>query len=122
MKLILAENMPCPFLARLTPGYVRNYGASLLINYRQLCPVVSKLSSSYVEAAFGEPVQEEKLEPNISKCPFLAQSPNAIKEASTAIQDDIIELSENKEPKDVFQYDEFFNEQIEKKKQDHSYR
>lgn len=56
-------------------------------------------------------------------CPFLTKVDNAVKEASHA---DIIQMDEKHEVKveaeNSFQYDQFFHQQIMKKKKDHSYR
>ncbi|XP_034948765.1 5-aminolevulinate synthase, erythroid-specific, mitochondrial [Chelonus insularis] len=117
------DTMPCPFLTRLSANYVRNYSASLLTNYRQYCPVMSRLSSTSVETEeFG------KTSP-IKKCPFLSKEPDAIIEASPAVEEDIINLGiPEKIPENdlneekLFPYEEFFHKQIMKKKEDHSYR
>ncbi|XP_011312469.1 5-aminolevulinate synthase, erythroid-specific, mitochondrial [Fopius arisanus] len=113
--------MPCPFLTRLSANYVRNYGASLLMNYRQHCPVMSRASGSLSETA--EPITQTAAPATVpvKQCPFLSKEKDAIKEASLAIEEDVITLCAH--PKQaVFPYEEFFSEQIKKKKADHSYR
>ena len=109
--------MPCPFLTRLSANYVRNYGASLILNYRQHCPVMSRLSSTMSE----EP-QPKTEEPLANKCPFLSKEKDAVKQASTAIEDDVINLGNSPCPQYNFPYEDFFHKQILKKKEDHSYR
>lgn len=57
-----------------------------------------------------------------SKCPFLTEVNGMVKEAS---QEDIIEMKSEEETvnaESVFPYDQFFHQQIMKKKRDHSYR
>ncbi|PSN56404.1 5-aminolevulinate synthase [Blattella germanica] len=59
----------------------------------------------------------------VKKCPFLAEVTPLVKEASREMQDDIIDLTPPSSEKiEVFPYEEFFQEQIMKKKKDHSYR
>ncbi|XP_011494944.1 PREDICTED: 5-aminolevulinate synthase, erythroid-specific, mitochondrial [Ceratosolen solmsi marchali] len=118
--------MPCPFLTRLPANYICNYGTSVILNYRQHCPVMSRLFSklsdpmpldtTIVTTASIQP------DPSANKCPFLSKKPDAIKEASPAIKEDVINLTNNSKIKDTFQYEDFFYEQIIRKKKDHSYR
>ncbi|XP_017776158.1 PREDICTED: 5-aminolevulinate synthase, erythroid-specific, mitochondrial-like [Nicrophorus vespilloides] len=107
--------MPCPFLTKLTTAYVRNYGPTLLKTFGSQCPVMSHSISNMT------PASQEQVEPDnvgTKKCPFLNEVPDMVKEAS---HEDIIEL-DSKPSNDVFQYDQFFHQQILKKKTDHSYR
>ncbi|XP_066588820.1 5-aminolevulinate synthase, erythroid-specific, mitochondrial isoform X2 [Prorops nasuta] len=108
--------MPCPFLARLSANYVRNYGTSVINNYRQHCPVMSRMSSTLAES-------QNIPEAITSQCPFLSKENDAIKEASHEMEEDVINL-ESKKNKDEnnFPYEDFFHEQIMRKKKDHSYR
>lgn len=46
--------MPCPFLARLSPNYVRNYGPTLLKMYGSQCPIISR---SLKSLEHGEPLE-----------------------------------------------------------------
>lgn len=113
--------MPCPFLTRLPANYVRNYGSSVITNYRQHCPVMSRLFSTMaVESDEPQPIPE-RVE---SQCPFLSKEPDAVKEASPAVKEDIISLgtADEQREKAQFPYEEFFHEQIMRKKRDHSYR
>ncbi|XP_057323457.1 5-aminolevulinate synthase, non-specific, mitochondrial isoform X1 [Microplitis mediator] len=112
-----ADIMPCPFLTRLSANYVRNYSTSLITNYRQYCPVMSRLSSTAAETE-----EIRKSIASITQCPFLLKEPSAIKEASSAVEDDIISLGDPKNEEKTFPYEEYFHEQIIKKKNDHSYR
>ncbi|XP_012151586.1 5-aminolevulinate synthase isoform X1 [Megachile rotundata] len=113
------NNMSCPFLTSLSANYIRNYGASVIMNYRQLCPVMSQLFSTEAEASVNQQIQE----PINGQCPFLAKKQNAVKVASPIVQEDVIKVTsceQKEEPS--FPYEEFFHEQIMKKKKDHSYR
>jgi 5-aminolevulinate synthase len=60
--------------------------------------------------------------PSANKCPFLSKELDTIKEASPAVKEDIINLTNNPKTHDIFQYENFFHEQIIRKKKDHSYR
>ncbi|KZC12817.1 PREDICTED: 5-aminolevulinate synthase, erythroid-specific, mitochondrial isoform X2 [Dufourea novaeangliae] len=111
--------MPCPFLTRLTASYIHNYGSSLLTNYRQLCPYMSQLLRTQADCTETQQIQKT-IE---SQCPFLAKEHTAVKMASPTVKEDVINVAStelNEEPS--FPYEEFFHEQIMKKKKDHSYR
>ncbi|XP_066997428.2 5-aminolevulinate synthase, erythroid-specific, mitochondrial isoform X2 [Anabrus simplex] len=137
--------MPCPFLTRLSTSFICNYGSNLIKTYGQYCPVVSRFTSTLTSANSNEEAIEA-----VKKCPFLAAASPIVKEASKEMQDDIIELppaaeiTESDEPDKVkqpdsalkselehvlqetkggtFPYEDFFHEQILRKKRDHSYR
>ncbi|KOC68192.1 5-aminolevulinate synthase, erythroid-specific, mitochondrial [Habropoda laboriosa] len=66
----------------------------------------------------------QQIEETISnQCPFLAEKQNAVKVASPMIEEDIINVSNQiNVEKSNFPYEEFFHEQIMRKKKDHSYR
>lgn len=82
---------------------------------------MSRLSSTSAEES--QQIQEA-IE---NQCPFLSKERNAIKQASPAMEEDVISLgntekSTEKKDDQHFPYEEFFHEQIMKKKMDHSYR
>ncbi|OAD59097.1 5-aminolevulinate synthase, erythroid-specific, mitochondrial, partial [Eufriesea mexicana] len=114
--------MSCPFLTQFSTNYICNYGTSLIMNYRQLCPVMSQFfSQSSNQVNNAETQQIEEVINN--QCPFLAKKHNAVKVASPMIKEDIISVSSiDLKEKTNFPYEEFFHEQIMKKKKDHSYR
>lgn len=118
--------MPCPFLTRLSSNYVRNYGSSVIMNYRQHCPVMSRLSSTLVVTPPETDKSLESSSSSIKQCPFLSKEKDAIKEASPAVEEDVINVSQNKNDTKnnslTFGYNDYFHEQIMKKKKDHSYR
>lgn len=134
--------MPCPFLTRLSANYVRNYAPVLLKTYGNQCPVVTRAisqlgggvggsssgSSSSSQSPAESPAKKLDVKRNISslpkemvgedkKCPFLANTGAQVKEVNEAMQDIPPNRSEN-----PFAYEDFFHEQIMKKKKDHSYR
>ncbi|KAK0086507.1 hypothetical protein PV325_003075 [Microctonus aethiopoides] len=110
--------MPCPFLTRLSTNYVRNYGTSLISNYRKYCPVMSRLSSTLIDT---NATTDENCP--VKQCPFLSKEPDVIKKTSTAVEEDVISLtSSSNNENNTFPYEEFFHKQIMKKKEDHSYR
>lgn len=124
--------MPCPFLTRLSANYVRNYAPILLKTYGSQCPVVSRTISSLqnppianvstttnANANVAEAVEQPMNAPvaNDTKCPFLSTSSstsNIIRTVDNTVEDIPSER--------VFGYENFFHEQIQRKKQDHSYR
>ncbi|XP_020278857.1 5-aminolevulinate synthase, erythroid-specific, mitochondrial isoform X2 [Pseudomyrmex gracilis] len=118
-QFCLSKIMPCPFLTNLSANFVRNYGSSLLMNYRQHCPVMSKLLNTMPEEK-SQPIPET-IE---NQCPFLFRERNAVTEASPAVEEDVISVDnvEQKEEASSFPYETFFHEQIKRKKNDHSYR
>lgn len=103
---------------------MRNYAPALLKMYGSQCPVMSRAVSTLE----GEkPIETEsgvEKKPEKSSCPFLNKVESMVKEASKA---DIIEIGADDAKKvevegTKFPYDNFFHQQIMKKKKDHSYR
>lgn len=93
--------MPCPFLGTLSPAFVRNYGASLMKQYGNYCPILTR--------GFRSLGNDE------TKCPFIQQN-SIIADAPKEMNEDIAE------PSTPYPYEKFFNEQISAKKKDYSYR
>ncbi|ENN76791.1 hypothetical protein YQE_06632, partial [Dendroctonus ponderosae] len=113
---ISGSKMPCPFLARLSQNFVKNYAPVLLKTYGNQCPVMSRSINHMTE---NSEVKEDAISPG-SKCPFLNEVSGAIKELK---QDDVIEVNQTTKARtNGFDYDDFFHEQIMKKKKEHSYR
>uniref|UniRef100_A0A336LZS4 5-aminolevulinate synthase n=1 Tax=Culicoides sonorensis TaxID=179676 RepID=A0A336LZS4_CULSO len=129
------KKMPCPFLTRLNANFVRNYAPALLKTYGHQCPVVSRAVST-LQGSGSAPESGNNMEKgekrnlssmpqsdakvhqaqgNDKKCPFLAGAAKPlIKEVNEELQD----IPSNR----AFPYEDFFHEQILKKKKDHSYR
>ncbi|GJQ68115.1 Alas [Trypoxylus dichotomus] len=120
LKNFTLNKMPCPFLARLTSTYVKNYGPTLVKMYGNQCPVMSKALHT-LESESNTNAKENQAP--INACPFLSEVNNVVKEVE---KQDVIELNEEdhdqKVTKEVFPYEQFFFQQIIKKKKDHSYR
>ncbi|XP_013171782.1 PREDICTED: 5-aminolevulinate synthase, nonspecific, mitochondrial [Papilio xuthus] len=93
--------MPCPFLGSFNQAFVRNYGSSLMKQYGNYCPMISR--------TFRTLGQDE------TKCPFIQQN-SIISEAPKEMSEDIVE------PIKPYKYEKFFNDQISAKKKDYSYR
>ncbi|XP_063533373.1 5-aminolevulinate synthase, erythroid-specific, mitochondrial [Cydia strobilella] len=92
--------MPCPFLGSLNQAFVRNYGAALMKQYGNYCPIISR--------GFRSLGQDE------TKCPFIQEN-SIVSEAPREMTEDIVDRS-------PYQYDKFFHDQINAKKKDYSYR
>jgi len=110
--------MPCPFLSRLPSSFVRNYAPSLLKTYAEHCPIASQAVASSLAGQSG----------NQTACPVNAASlhtqvgggdKSSVRPA-TADLDMIQEGAGLKVPE--FEYESFFRAEIQKKKQDFSYR
>lgn len=117
--------MPCPFLTRLSTTYVRNHGPVLLKTYGNHCPVASRfistlqstINSKSATAAAIDTATPDGIDDisKDSKCPFLAS------DAAAKIVRNVSDNVENHAGQ-AFAYEDFFHEQIQRKKNDHSYR
>lgn len=122
--------MPCPFLSRLSANYVRNYADVLLQSYGSQCPVVARSiftmgNSGGVQPPNGEgishdtPTQPREMstlqQPKVAE----ARIDVTMTKATAQKAEDKIKLDGKNS---TFPYEDFFHEQIMKKKQDHSYR
>ncbi|XP_030374981.1 5-aminolevulinate synthase, erythroid-specific, mitochondrial [Scaptodrosophila lebanonensis] len=100
--------MQCPFLSRFNPNYVRNYAEVLYQSYGMYCPVIGKSAEkklSLVSTPFAS-------------APTRSDNRRRVHDVrSGRTHDNVVAKT-----KDTFQYERFFNEQIMKKKRDHSYR
>lgn len=88
--------MPCPFLSRLSVNYVRNYAELLLQNYGVYCPMMKNIHNG--NRMIGSMPENQK------------------------IADMQIEMEPKPKRTEKFPYENFFQTQILKKKQDFSYR
>ncbi|XP_045124439.1 5-aminolevulinate synthase, erythroid-specific, mitochondrial-like isoform X3 [Portunus trituberculatus] len=109
--------MSCPFLSRLPGQFVKNYCRTLVRQYGEMCPVVTSFmpARTFTSLSSNQDSEGEK------KCPFL-RGQNVVKQASREVQEDVIDLSTREQEVQSFPYNDFFQEQISKKKADHSYR
>ena len=117
--------MSCPFLSKFPTGFLAQY-APLLRPFSSKCPVMStapfrSYSSTYPSDGTSG-VQGTGSE-DATHCPFL----ESMKVTITAVQEEEatreqqVQGSES-QPVTGFRYEQFFQEQIWKKKLDHSYR
>lgn len=97
----------------------------LVKNYAEICPVASRMVTTT-----GKTPAEGRAVGNLSPCPFKeSEGNNTTKTATPVVDHDLISLAKSKAVAQVnptnegfFPYEDFFHEQISKKKQDHSYR
>lgn len=122
--------MPSLRLTRLSANYVRNYAPILLKTYGNQCPAVSRTISSLqnppianVSTTTNANALETAVQPtnesiaNDTKFPFLSSTSSAaniIRNVDDSVQDIPAER--------IFGYENFFHDQIQRKKQDNSYR
>lgn len=122
--------MPCPFLTRLSSTYVRNYAPILVKTYGNQCPVVTRAISQLQNATGSTTIQtqdrklssaqpHEIIKDNKNMPPSLEEVNSHLKKVDEEMLQDIPAMRESTP---IFNYEEFFHEQIMKKKKDHSYR
>ncbi|KAL8583474.1 hypothetical protein ACOMHN_044832 [Nucella lapillus] len=70
----------------------------------------------------SQPVTSAGLAEATSKCPFLSKEMTSIRMTSEAQQGDTIIMEEDHLHEAAFKYEDFFAEELEKKKSDHTYR
>uniref|UniRef100_T1GLT2 5-aminolevulinate synthase n=1 Tax=Megaselia scalaris TaxID=36166 RepID=T1GLT2_MEGSC len=122
--------MPCPFLSRLSANYVRNYAEPLLQTYGSQCPVIARSIFSTPAADTPQVTGATNTTPQAPAAPKVAIAATATtqvrKLASMQQQQpklvDEIDSEAKHSASGAFPYEEFFHEQILRKKQDHSYR
>jgi len=93
-----SSDMPCPFLSRLSSQFVKNYSGKLLKTYGDHCPVMSKQGVTAATAS--------------------AHAPSIKQVGLNKDHIDVKEFGNNQ----AFEYEKYFEKEIEKKKMDHSYR
>lgn len=120
--------MPCPFLSRLSATYVRNYAEPLLQTYGSQCPVIARsifsnpadASASQVTGGSGNSSVADTATTPVSSPAVTQVRKLASMQQQQQKLDDV--AAPEREVKSNFPYEEFFHEQILRKKQDHSYR
>jgi len=117
--------MPCPFLSRLPSTFVRNYAPNLLKTYAEHCPIASQaVASSLAAGQTSTPLSSPNGVSGREECPVSSssihtQAQKAVQApVSPALGLDIIEEGSSSK----FEYESFFQGEIKKKKEDHSYR
>ncbi|BFZ08524.1 hypothetical protein BsWGS_11563 [Bradybaena similaris] len=124
----------CPFLNKFSMSNIRQY-APLFLSYVERCPVMMQSFSQQSTVSGENAAPKLATEVEVPKCPFLTQVNVTVTEASSAVQEDtigqqLLQLQpqeekqlekENPSPK-FFNYEGFFAKQLQKKKDEHSYR
>ncbi|XP_039480798.1 5-aminolevulinate synthase, erythroid-specific, mitochondrial [Drosophila santomea] len=112
--------MQCPFLNRFTASFIRNYAETLCQSYGSHCPVVGKTLSSGEKklSLVAASVTRSYSTGANAHANVATASGNAAAPAPATATADPGKAS----AKETFPYERFFNEQIMKKKRDHSYR
>lgn len=124
------EAMPCPFLSRLSASYVRNYAEPLLQTYGSQCPVIARsifsspaadASASQVTTGGTTPASTQKV---VDSTPSTTPAVTQVRKLASMQQQPklVDEVVPEIDSKTSFPYEEFFHDQISRKKQDHSYR
>ncbi|XP_055678923.1 5-aminolevulinate synthase, erythroid-specific, mitochondrial [Lutzomyia longipalpis] len=117
--------MPCPFLSNFNANFLRNNASLLLKTYGHHCPVLTNTiqgeiapQMAVVKRNFSFLSKKSHDEANVApkKCPFLSTATTS--KLVTEVREDIQDIPSTRS----FQYEEFFAEQIQRKKKDHSYR
>lgn len=119
--------MPCPFLNRLSANFVRNYSENLMQVYSRYCPVLRNNGQAILSNEVAP-----QLEANSGRM-YATSNLNVPKEQEEVVvppmqpkkvERPVVEpkTTNVSSAKDQFAYENFFQDQIMKKKQDHSYR
>lgn len=122
------NKMPCPFLTRLSSTYVRNYAPILVKNFGNQCPVVTRAISQLQNATGATTIQSQdrKLSSAQPQEDIKDNKKASLDEVSShmkKVNDEMLQdIPPVRETSGMFDYEDFFHEQIMKKKKDHSYR
>lgn len=126
----------CPFLNRFSVSNIRQF-APLFMGYMEKCPVMMQMGMAHTTPHHGQGAPGPAKSPmpvemnSAAQCPFLKSEGVTVTEASPAMQEDAISFQQLRDIKDVkkeketpafFDYDTFFGQQLQKKKEEHSYR
>jgi 5-aminolevulinate synthase len=116
--------MTCPFLSRLPSQFVKNYSSKLLKTYGEHCPVVSQ-GASQTLASPGPLARDAALchegpALGVTKCPMGGAKLHTQAPGQAPVSQARAALDDGEEA--AFAYESFFDQQIQKKKMDHSYR
>ncbi|CAG0895441.1 unnamed protein product [Cyprideis torosa] len=120
----------CPFLSRLSSSFWRHQSPWLVKKFGDHCPFVARTlsSSSTVGQGVGA-VEGVAIEGVVShnvippKCPLSGERVVEVSDANLIeTQSTLDKVKEEPAPKATFPYTAFFEEEIQKKKRDHSYR
>merc|ERR1712088_712578 len=127
MRLLAVRTaaMTCPFLSRLPSQFVKNYSSKLLKTYGEHCPVVSQGASQTLAApgplARDPALCQEGASQGVSKCPMGGAALHTQSSGLSPVRQ-VAATVDDIEERFGFNYESFFEQQIQKKKMDHSYR
>ncbi|CAG9804830.1 unnamed protein product [Chironomus riparius] len=119
------NKMPCPFLTRLSSTYVRNYAPILVKNFGNQCPVVTRAISQLQNATGATTIQSQDRKLSSAQTQEKKNAVPALDEVNShmkKVDGEMLEDIPMRETPASFNYEDFFHEQIMKKKKDHSYR
>lgn len=114
--------MPCPFLNRLSANFVRNYSDNLMQAYSRYCPVLLNNGQAVLSNEVAK-MEVANVKGN-SLRNYVTSNVNVQNKVQESKKEDspIASAKTNVTSGEQFPYDNFFHDQIQKKKQDHSYR
>lgn len=130
----------CSFLNRFSVANIRQY-APLFASYVDQCPVMRHHSTKSTEAT-GQPtgqrhhstrIETAGQQSGLSKCPFVSSNDVTLTQVQQEVAEDTIlhrqqllqlkpDTVNQTEEANHFNYDGFFAKQLQKKKEDHTYR
>merc|ERR1712038_2226447 len=117
--------MTCPFLSRLPSQFVKNYSSKLLKTYGEHCPVVSHGASQTLASpgplSRDPALCQEGAAQGVSKCPMGGAALHTQSSGLSPVRQ-VAATVDDIEERHGFNYESFFDQQIQKKKMDHSYR
>ena len=117
--------MPCPFLTRLSSTYVRNYAPILVKNFGNQCPVVTRAISQLQNATGATTIQSQERKLSSAQTQEKKNATPSLDEVSShmkKVDDELLQDIPMRDTPATFNYEDYFHEQIMKKKNDHSYR
>ncbi|CAL1533373.1 unnamed protein product [Lymnaea stagnalis] len=126
------KSAACPFLTKFSMSSIRQF-APLFLNYVEKCPVMMMQTRSQSTVSSENAAQSLAVDAESGKCPFLNDGEVTVTEASSAVQEDTISQQQllNLKPQTLeqetasskyFNYDGFFSSQLQRKRDEHTYR
>ncbi|GBM03886.1 5-aminolevulinate synthase, nonspecific, mitochondrial [Araneus ventricosus] len=109
-KMANVSARKCPFISEFSTKFLKNYASSMIKIYANQCPFMRH----YATVVQAPDVGIQLGDPSTSKCPF--------SHSQKTMKDDVTACPMKDEQTNDFKYEDFFLEEIAKKKRDHSYR
>ncbi|CAG0924081.1 unnamed protein product [Notodromas monacha] len=121
--------MACPFLARVPGAFVRNHGQGVVQNFGDKCPYLSRMVSSFHAAEVEQNVEHKTPGATATFINLQQQKKPDTNHKGESVRRNVATGSDSEAGRSSegllrkpFGYESFFQEQIAKKKMDHSYR